>query len=77
MMRLLNKVTALQKESQDALGIFEKTVTRLNNINKRIERATAYRVFKAAKLTEDIEKLDAVTARNAKLAAKLSSFLED
>jgi len=76
-MDLLNKVASLQKESQDALSIFEKTVTRLNKINERIEIATAYRVSKAAKLTEDIEKLDASAARNAKLAAKLSSFLED
>lgn len=76
-MELLNKVASLQKESQDALSIFEKTVTRLNKINEKIAAATAYRIEKAIKLSEDIEKLDIATAKNAKLVAKLSSFLED
>lgn len=73
----VNKVASLQKQSQDALSIFEKTATRLRNINEKIAAATAVRVGKAAKLTAEIEALDVSAAKNAKLASKLTSFLED
>ena len=65
----VNKVASLQKQSQDA--------SRLRNINEKIAAATAVRVGKAAKLTAEIEALDVSAAKNAKLASKLTSFLED
>lgn len=76
-MDLLNTVASLQKESQDALSIFEKTITRLNNINEKIAKMTATKVGKAAKLSQEIESLDTALAKNDKLAKKLEAFIAD
>lgn len=83
-MNLFNKVAQLQKESQDALSIFEKTATKLQNINEAIIKAKAARAVKIeAKLKEvealqgEMSSLVASADKNTRLSIKLMSFLED
>ena len=73
----LNKVASLQQQSQDALSIFEKTVTRLNKINDSILKAKQARIAKMDKLQNEIDTLVVHETKNDKLATKLINFLED
>lgn len=79
-----NSVASLQKQSQNAMSLFEKTITKLGNINERIQTAKAKRVAKIdgyqSKINvqqSEIDQLVAAETKNDKLNAKLLAFLED
>lgn len=79
-----NSVAALQKQSNSAMSLFEKTISKLENINERIRTAKAKRVAKIdgyqTKIDAqqiEINQLVEAETKNDKLNSKLLAFLED
>lgn len=77
-MNLLNtdQVKALQKQSNDELNIFTKTMERLESINRKISFARASRLEKIDTLHQENQALSDTQERNSKLLGKLKDFLE-
>jgi len=76
-MNLFNSVAELQKEGQDAISIFDKTVIKLNSVNEKISKAISTKRDKESKLALEIKALDEAALKNAKVAAKISDFLKE
>lgn len=79
-----NSVANLQKESQNAMSLFEKTITKIGNIQERIQAAKAKRVAKIegyqtkidAKQAE-LDQLVEAETQNDKRVTKLLAFLDE
>ena len=69
-------VEALQKQSRDALSVFESTINNLTEINEKIAVEKGYINGAIAILERGVEDLELVASKNALLASKMKSFLE-
>jgi len=84
-MNLLNNdVAKLQKESDNTMSIFEKTISKIATTQERIAKAKAKRVAKAEALIakadielKAVQDLVNIETANDKRLTKLSSFLND
>lgn len=77
-------VAKLQKESDNAMSIFEKTISKISATNERVREAKAKRVAKAdsylekAKVEQEaVAQLVNIETTNDKKLTKLMDFLND
>lgn len=77
-------VKQLQKESQSAMSLFEKTIARINKIQEGVTKAKERRIAKIDKLEAkisaeqaQIDDLVSIEVENDKRVTKLLNFLED
>lgn len=70
-----DRVKALQKQSSDAIGIFQTTITRLADTNKavRVEKAKKEAEIKAKQA--EVEVLNGIETQNEGFITKINEFL--
>ena len=86
MKNLLNRsiIESFQKESKDAMSLFENIITRLGSLNDRIQASKAERIAKIDKYQSKIDEqqseinaLVEIETKNDKLSFRLLTFLEN
>lgn len=82
-MLMSDSVESLQKESQGAMSMFEKTINSLFIINEKIDKAKHKRFAVVSKLESkaqvkrvEISLLEMSKEKNLKLSYKLANFIE-
>lgn len=71
-----DKVTQLQKRSDDALSIFKTTIKKLADTSKEARFTKGKKVEQIGKLQGEVDQLDAIVAKNDKVVNKINEFLE-
>ena len=71
----VNHVAKLQKQSTDALSIFEKTLSRLEKVNAKAHSHREKKIEQAAKLSDETAKLSTIIDNNNTIADKISALL--
>jgi hypothetical protein len=69
-------VESLKKKSQGILDVFSKTVNDLNAVNEKIETEVSNRHAEISRLTSESYELETQKAANAKVATKITEFLQ-
>lgn len=69
-------VESLKKKSQGILDVFSKTVNDLNAVNEKIDAEVTNRHTEISRLTSESYELETQKAANAKVATKITEFLQ-
>jgi len=68
-------IASLQQESDDAIGIFKKTLNKLTGVNTKILAEQEKRTSKIEVLINENAALEKVAQSNNKYIAKINEFL--
>jgi len=72
-----DKLSSLRKKSADALGIFQTTMSNLQDINKTIDSEKESRYQEIQKLRDEHIELTMMESRNKSIIDKINDFLGD
>ena len=70
-----DKLSSLRKKSADALGIFQTTMSNLQDINKTIDSEKESRYQEIQKLRDEHIELTMMESRNKSIIDKINDFL--
>jgi hypothetical protein len=77
LLRKSDKLSSLRKKSADALGIFQTTVSNLQDTNKTIDSEKEVRSQEIQKLRDEHIELTRMESRNKSIMDKINDFLGD
>lgn len=72
-----NKLSLLQKRSEDALKVFRNSITTLSEANKELRQVKALELQKKAKIDEQLAALELVEKQNENFMNKINKLFED
>ena len=72
-----DKLSSLRKKSADALGIFQTTMSNLQDINKTIDSEKESRYQEIQKLRDEHIELTRMESRNKSIIDNINDFLGD
>lgn len=78
-MNILNNdpVKGLISKSESEIGIFNKTISRLQDLSKQMRFQIAKRKEVVSKTEAEISTLEGAVSKNDKFCSKLSTFLDE